>query len=151
MKSIARLTLRSKYIAAKWQYSDDQANFYISLIDITSLLISPLFGWLVDSTGKKGWLVLAGNVIAVLGYFVIGQTHLPAPVGIALLGIHFALLPSAMWPAVSAMAPPELEGLSFALVSAFLNAALAGAQPLAGYIADTAGLEGLCTFLAGVR
>lgn len=141
----------SKYIAQKWNYSDDQANFYISLIDLTSLVISPLFGWIVDSTGKKGWLVLVGNSIAVIGYLVIGQTNLPAPFGIALLGLHFALMPSAMWPAVSAMAPPELEGLSFALVSAFMNAALAAAHPLAGYIADTSGLEGLCLFFAGVR
>jgi MFS family permease len=144
------LAQTSKYIAEKWNYTNDQANFYISLIDITSLVISPIFGWIVDSTGKKGWLVLVGNVIAVIGYIVIGQTNLPAPFGIALLGLHFALMPSAMWPAVSAMAPPELEGLSFALVSAFLNAALAAAQPLAGYIADTSGLEGLCTFFASV-
>jgi hypothetical protein len=40
----------------KWDVDEDRANFILSLIDITSLIISPLCGWIVDKTHQRGWI-----------------------------------------------------------------------------------------------
>jgi hypothetical protein len=52
----------SQYISSKWNISTQKANFFLGFIDLTSLALSPLFGFVVDQTGKKGYLGKRDNI-----------------------------------------------------------------------------------------
>jgi hypothetical protein len=49
------LSLASSYIGDKWAYNEEEANFFVSIVDITIMIASPLFGLLVDFSGFNGW------------------------------------------------------------------------------------------------
>lgn len=46
----------SSAVEVKYQVSESQANFILSIIDITSLITSPICGWIVDKTFQRGWI-----------------------------------------------------------------------------------------------
>jgi len=144
------LAMSTDFLVEKWKISNQLADFYVSLIDITSLVMSPIFGWLVDRTGKRGWIVLIANSMAVVSYFLLGFTFLPPFIGIMLLGIHFSMMPSAIWPAVAISVDPKYEGTAFAIVSAFNNLVLTVNYPLSGYIGDHFAFTGLSVYYVSI-
>jgi len=145
--------IASEHLSHIWGYSPERAGLVLSIIDITSLVFSPLFGWIVDFTGKRGILVIVGNIIAVMGYLILAYSVTSPVVGISMLGMHFALMPAAIWPCVPLIVKSKSEGLAFAIVSALINASLTGMIPLAGAITDVYGWFGLnilFSFMAGI-
>jgi len=132
------LAIANDSIAQKWDISPSKSGLLLSSIDIIALIMSPIFGLIIDFTGKRGISVLVGNSLAVIGYLIIGATRLPPFTGIALLGIHFSLMPAALWPCL-AFIVKEHEGLAFAIVSSLVNLSLTGIVPLAGWISDNYG------------
>jgi len=144
------LALSSKYIMEKWDLSPQQTGFYVSLIDVISLVLTPVFGLVVDKTGKRGFLLVVGNCIAVIGYLLLGNSSMHPMIGIMLLGFHFALMPAALWPCVPLVVPAVVEGTAFAIISSLQSASLSGSVPLGGYIGDEYGFQALCMFFAGL-
>lgn len=67
---------------------------------------------MVDFTGKRGWLsklkihleiftdlqVFVGNMVGIVGYLLMGLTNLSPIYGAITIGVHFALVPAALWP-----------------------------------------------------
>lgn len=49
-------SVSTEQISIKYGLSQEDAGFYLSVIDIVCLVCSPFFGYLVDCTGKKGWM-----------------------------------------------------------------------------------------------
>jgi MFS family permease len=143
-------SMTSELIASKWNLSLQTATLFLSIIDLTSLVTTPFFGWIVDVTGLYGWLLLGGNALAVMAYLLFGLTSINPLVSIVMLGIHFSLMPACMWPAISLLVDQDIRGTAYATVSAVMNAALTGMYPLSGYIGDNYGLMGMCLWFAGV-
>jgi len=144
------LAISSVPIMNKFDWKPEKVGPLLATIDITSLLLSPFFGWLVDRTGKRGYLVIIGNSLAVVGYFIMGFTYLHPMFATVLLGFHFCMMPAALWPCVDLLVKPHHVGIAFAIVSALINGALAGVTPLAALIVDHSGLTGLCLLFAGI-
>jgi len=144
------LALSSASISEKYGWSEEQTGLMLSTIDITSMILSPLMGWVVDFTGKRGYLVILGNSLAVCGYLLLGLTHWTPILGTILLGFHFCLMPAALWPCVSILVPSTHGGVAFAIVSALINAILSGITPLGGLVSDRYGFKGLCLLFSGV-
>jgi hypothetical protein len=49
-------SVSTEQISKKYNLTPEDAGFHLSVIDIVCLFCSPLFGYLVDLTGKKGWM-----------------------------------------------------------------------------------------------
>jgi hypothetical protein len=111
--------------------------------------------------------VLFGNVLAVVAFVVLGLTQINPTFGVVLLGVHFSLMPAALWPCIELLVEPKHEsvssefsmkflqltilfrGIAFAVISALMNASLTAVIPLAGSIGDsTGGFTRLCLFFA---
>eukprot|EP01116_Phalansterium_solitarium_P014382 TRINITY_DN32010_c0_g1_i1.p1 TRINITY_DN32010_c0_g1~~TRINITY_DN32010_c0_g1_i1.p1 ORF type:complete len:448 (+),score=91.94 TRINITY_DN32010_c0_g1_i1:128-1471(+) len=142
--------LASAEIAAKWDIDEAAVGSMMSTIDIASLIMSPICGLLVDYTGKRGYLVVAGNTLGVIAYLVLGLTSVHPMVGLVILGLHFSLMPAALWPCVPLLAHPKHEAVAFAIVSALINASLTGVIPLGGLIIDEYDFKALCVFFADI-
>jgi hypothetical protein len=49
------------------------------------------------------------------------------PLGLVImLGIHFSLIPAAIWPCIPLLVQETSQGVGFAIVSALMNASLTG-------------------------
>ena len=98
----------------------DSAKWVISMIPFFTVVFTPLFGALVDKVGK-------GTLWMVVGALMVLSAHLLlrfAPQGvpfwgyfsIAVLGVGYSLVPSAMWPSVPKIVPERNLGTAYSLI-----------------------------------
>jgi len=95
-------------------------------------------------------MVIMGNATAVVAYIMLAFTQVIPIIPIALLGVHFSMMPAALWPCLPLLVQKNHTAIGYAIVSSFMNASLTLVHPLVGYIADEHGFFGFCIALAGI-
>ena len=106
-------------MTAKFGVSETLAGLFPLILPMGCIVLTPLFGSIYD---KKGH----GADLMIFGAFLITAVHLlfSAPfitnkwialILMALLGIGYAMLPSAMWPSIAKIMPAKLLGTTMAL------------------------------------
>ena len=106
-------------MTAKFGVSETLAGLFPLILPMGCIVLTPLFGRIYD---KKGH----GADLMIFGAFLITAVHLlfSAPfitnkwialILMALLGIGYAMLPSAMWPSIAKIMPAKLLGTTMAL------------------------------------
>lgn len=104
---------------SKFGVSDTLAGLFPLILPMGCIVLTPLFGRIYD---KKGH----GADLMIFGAFLITGVHLlfSAPfitnkwialILMALLGVGYAMLPSAMWPSIAKIMPAKLLGTTMAL------------------------------------
>ncbi len=84
---------------------------------ITSMLISPFIGFLVDKVGKRATLMIIGSIIIVPAHLVMGVTSIYPVIPMMALGAAFVLIPAAMWPSVPLLVKKSVTGTAFGLMT----------------------------------
>ena len=98
----------------------DIATVLLAMIPFFTILFTPLFGALVDKVGKATHWMVVGAALVLASHLII--TFAPqgvaayAYVAIALLGIGYSLVPSAMWPSVPKIIPEKNLGTAYSLI-----------------------------------
>jgi hypothetical protein len=67
-------------------------------------------------------MIAAGNFLGAIAYLFLGNTTLDPMLSIWLLGVHFSVVPAALWPIVPNLVRKQQEGMAFAISSAMVNA-----------------------------
>ncbi|RAJ98419.1 MFS transporter [Aliidiomarina maris] len=113
----------------------ETAGLLSSLLPVAAIILTPLFGLLVDRVGRRG-LFMAAGAIVMLPLFV-AVTYLPAGpdvylwipfigsamvpltlfIVIFLLGAVFSLIPAVMWPSVAYLVDARRLGSAYALMT----------------------------------
>jgi MFS family permease len=90
------------------------------MIPFFTILFTPLFGALVDKVGKATVWMIVGSALVLASHLII--TFAPqgvaayAYIAIAMLGIGYSLVPSAMWPSVPKIIPEKNLGTAYSLI-----------------------------------
>ncbi len=96
------------------------ATVLLAMIPFFTILFTPLFGALVDRTGKATTWMIVGSALVLLSHLIISfapqGTAAYAYISIALLGIGYSLVPSAMWPSVPKIIPEKNLGTAYSLI-----------------------------------
>ena len=98
----------------------DIATVLLAMIPFFTILFTPLFGALVDRVGKATLWMIIGSALVLASHLII--TFAPqgvsvyAYVAIAMLGIGYSLVPSAMWPSVPKIVPEKNLGTAYSLI-----------------------------------
>jgi MFS family permease len=98
----------------------DIATVLLAMIPFFTILFTPLFGALVDKVGKATLWMIVGSALVLTSHLII--TFAPqgvqfyAYIAIALLGIGYSLVPSAMWPSVPKIIPEKNLGTAYSLI-----------------------------------
>lgn len=98
----------------------DIATVLLAMIPFFTILFTPLFGALVDKVGKATLWMIAGSALVLASHLII--TFAPqgvaayAYISIAMLGIGYSLVPSAMWPSVPKIIPEKNLGTAYSLI-----------------------------------
>lgn len=81
--------------------SPEHAAFLNSVIPLTAMFATPLFGLLVDKIGRRALLLMAGSFLLFPAFLVLMVPRVPVVVSVGLLGVAFSLVPAILWPAVT--------------------------------------------------
>jgi MFS family permease len=134
-----RSTFAIKYLQEAQGLSLEQAGTLNSYVFLAAALATPVFGLLLDRTGRNALLLAAGAVLLPLSFLVLGAMPGGAAVSTALLGLSFSFLPAVLWPTVPRYVAPQQLGTAYGLMTTLQNAGLFAANLAAGYINDVSG------------
>ena len=98
----------------------DIATVLLAMIPFFTILFTPLFGALVDKVGKAALWMIVGSALVLASHLIITFAPQGVPayayVAIAMLGIGYSLVPSAMWPSVPEIVPEKNLGTAYSLI-----------------------------------
>ncbi len=98
----------------------DSAKWVISMIPFFTVIFTPLFGALVDKAGKATTWMITGSVLVLAAHLLLRFAPQGVPFwgyfSIAILGIGYSLVPSAMWPSVPKIVPERNLGTAYSLI-----------------------------------
>ena len=98
----------------------DIATVLLAMIPFFTILFTPLFGALVDKVGKATLWMIVGSLLVLASHLVITFAPQGVPacayVAIAMLGVGYSLVPSAMWPSVPKIIPEKNLGTAYSLI-----------------------------------
>ena len=98
----------------------DIATVLLAMIPFFTILFTPLCGALVDKVGKATTWMIVGSALVLTSHLIITFAPQGVPayayVAIALLGIGYSLVPSAMWPSVPKIIPEKNLGTAYSLI-----------------------------------
>ena len=98
----------------------DIATVLLAMIPFFTILFTPLFGALVDKVGKATLWMIIGAGLVLTSHLIITFAPQGVPmyayIAIALLGIGYSLVRSAMWPSVPKIIPEKNLGTAYSLI-----------------------------------
>lgn len=111
------------------------AGFLNSLLPLTAMVATPLFGLLVDRVGKRALFMVVGSILLMPVYLMLAYlpfshmvvVHVPwhgvwnlplyPLLATSMMGIAFSLVPAVMWPSVAYIVDQSRLGTAYALMT----------------------------------
>jgi MFS family permease len=95
----------------------EKAGFLNSLLPLSAMIATPLFGLLVDRVGKRATFMIFGSILLMPVYLMIAYSSISLMVPVTLMGIAFSLIPAVMWPSVAYIVDQKRLGTAYALMT----------------------------------
>jgi len=134
-----RSTFAIKYLQEAQGLTLAQAGTLNSYVFLAGVLVTPVFGLLLDRIGRNTVLLAGGSLLLPVSFLVLGVMARAAGLSTALLGVSFAFLPAILWPTVVRYSPPEHLGTAYGLMTSLQNFGLFAANVIAGHLNDVYG------------
>ena len=93
------------------------AGNYNSLLPLSAMIATPLFGLLVDKVGKRALFMMLGSILLMPVYLMMAYTNISLLVPVSMMGIAFSLIPAVMWPSVAYIVDEKRLGTASALMT----------------------------------
>jgi MFS family permease len=103
---------------------------------LAALFATPAFGWLCDRTGRYAPWLAFGALLLPVSIAVMAVSNGSLWIGTVLIGVSFSLVPAVMWPLTAKLVPQSRLGTAIGLMWVVLNAGMAGANLVAGWLND---------------
>ncbi|HEM49018.1 MAG TPA: MFS transporter [Caldithrix sp.] len=117
----------------------EMAGFLNSILPISAMIATPLFGILADKIGKRALLMTFGSLLLVPVYLLMVYSDISLYVPIVFMGIAFSLIPAVMWPSVAYIVEEKRLGTAYALMTLIQQVGLAGFNWMIGAANDYSG------------
>lgn len=132
----------------------EAAGILNSLLPLSAMIATPLFGLLVDKVGKRSLFMIFGTLILFPLFLIVtymppgnlisvsipligsGQIPLTLLVVMILLGISFSLIPAVMWPSVAYIVDEKKLGSAYSLMTLCQQIGMAAIPWVIGLLND---------------
>ena len=128
-----------KYFIEAHGSTREFAGFLNSVLPLSAMIATPLFGLLVDKIGKRSLLMMVGSILLLPVYLLMVYTDISLYVPIILMGISFSLIPAIMWPSVAYIVDERKLGTAYALMGLIQQIGVAGFNWMIGAANDYSG------------
>jgi MFS family permease len=95
----------------------ERAGFFNSLLPLSAMIATPLFGLMADKLGKRALLMMFGSILLMPVYLIMAYTNVSLFVPICMMGVAFSLIPAVMWPSVAYIVDQSRLGTAYALMT----------------------------------
>lgn len=102
-----------------------RAGLLTSFIMLIPIFLSPVVGIIIDKTGWKKPLLLAGSMVMAISFILIGRTTLNAPLWTIGLGIGFTPIPVLVFALLPEMVEPHQIGMGLGMLTSASNLGIA--------------------------
>ncbi len=106
-------------MTSKFGVSKELAGLFPLILPMGCIVLTPLFGRIYDRKGHGADLMIFGAVLITCVHLCFSAPFVTskwiALLLMTLLGVGFAMLPSAMWPSIAKIMPAKLLGTTMAL------------------------------------
>ena len=119
--------------------SREFAGFLNSLLPISAMIATPLFGLFVDKVGKRAFFMMVGSILLLPVYLMFIYSGISLYVPITMMGIAFSLIPAIMWPSVAYIVDQKRLGTAYSVMTLIQQIGLAGFNWLIGAANDYGG------------
>ena len=116
----------------------EMAGFMNSVLPISAMIATPLFGLLADKIGRRALLMTVASVIILPVYLMMVYTDLSLYIPIVMMGIAFSLIPAVMWPSVAYIVDEKKLGTAYAVMTLIQQIGVAGLNWMIGWTNDFA-------------
>ena len=134
------LKFATDVLVNKYGMDKETAGWVTSILPYGTIVLTPLFGALYDRLGRGSLLMLIGCVIVTLCHVCLSlpliQHSWMVMVIMALYGVSFSLVPSAMWPSVPKIVPLKQLGTAYSIIYYVQNIGLMLVPMFVGNIID---------------
>ncbi|KAI3390025.1 hypothetical protein SNEBB_001147 [Seison nebaliae] len=127
------------FFTSKYNLTPNEANVANSLIYLIASFTSPMFGLIIDRTGKNvSWITVA-LILAIITHILFAFTFLQCHIGTVILGIGYSIIASTLWAVTAFIVPKELMGISFGALQSTQNVLVVIFSLIFSWIVDTKG------------
>jgi MFS family permease len=122
-----------------------------SLIPLGTIIFTPVFGNIVDKTGRAASLMILGAGLLIFSHLALSvfNSVTLGYAGLLSLGVAFSLVPAAMWPSVTKIVPENRLGTAYAAMFTFQNWGLGAFYWGIGAVLDWTNSDNLKAIEAG--
>ncbi|MCP5061781.1 MAG: major facilitator superfamily domain-containing protein 1 [Ignavibacteriae bacterium] len=112
------------------------AGFLNSILPISAMIATPLFGLFVDKFGKRSLLMMVGSIMLLPVYLMFVYAEFSLFIPIAMMGLAFSLIPAVMWPSVAYIVKEKRLGTAYAVMTLIQQIGVAGFNWMIGAAND---------------
>jgi len=132
------LAISPKFLKVKYGIQDEIAGVYSSVIILSTMILAPILGKVVDLIGRRPYVVLIGSLALIPAHLILAVTFVTPIVPIIIIGLAFSFVPAALWPSISLITNTNHSGTAFGLTTALQNLGLTLINYIVGVIIDKA-------------
>mmetsp|Transcript_8026 Transcript_8026/g.18928 ORF Transcript_8026/g.18928 Transcript_8026/m.18928 type:complete len:568 (+) Transcript_8026:286-1989(+) len=115
-----------QFLEQQYGYQEKQAALYMSLPYTVSAAACPIFGYLVDKTGRAIlWILLAMSMLCYIHYSFAWIPDFPPMWGVVGMGLAYSICAAALWPCIAIVVDMHMLGMAYGLMTALMNLGLA--------------------------
>jgi MFS family permease len=129
-------TFAIKFFQEAHGVTREYAGFLSSMLTLSAMVFTPLFGLLSDYIGKRSLLMMFGSLLIIPVYLLMGYTNMNLLIPMSVMGIAFSLVPAIMWPSVAIVTPQSKLGTAYGLMTMIQNIGLFGFNIIIGWAND---------------
>jgi len=143
------ISMSQNFFRKTYSFDIEQANFITGLVYLVSAVASPVFGLLIDRTGRNISWVVGAVTTSILCHQLLTLPSVSPYIPMVLLGLAYSVLASALWSLVSLIVPQPQLATAFGIMQALQNLGTALITMGAGVIVDQHGYMWLELFFSG--
>ncbi|XP_003375512.1 phosphatidylinositol 4-kinase beta [Trichinella spiralis] len=125
-----------EFYITKFHLTPESANLCNSLVYMMSIVMSPLFGALVDLSGYNIYWMFVSIIMALIAHILLTFTSLTPYVAVAICGFSYSLLAASLWPSVSYVVAENAIATAYGVIPSVQNFGLALAFLYIGEMLD---------------
>jgi MFS family permease len=129
-------TFAIKFFQETHHVTREYAGFLSSLLTLSAMIFTPLFGLFSDLIGRRSLLMMIGSLLIIPVYLLMGYTDINLVIPMSIMGIAFSLVPAIMWPSVAIVSDPAKLGTAYGLMTMIQNIGLFGFNIVIGLSND---------------
>lgn len=119
--------------------SMQEAGFLTSFIMLVPILLGPVVGIIIDKTGWKKRLLLAGSIIMAISFILISRGTIGLPIWALTLGIGFTPIPIFVFSLLPELIQPRQMVMGLGILTAASNLGIAIGPSAFGLLLDKTG------------